>query len=596
MTIDLGFAPLDLGEGLRAGIVDVPGHERFLHNMLAGASGMDAVLLVVAANEGVMAQTREHLAILRHLDVRAVLVVMTKCDLLGGGERAARREAIGEQLAGTIAESAATFEASSRTGEGVDALRDALRAALRAMPRRNVAAPAYLPVDRAFSLPGIGTVVTGTLAQGTIERGDTLIVVPTGRRVRIRRIEVFGEATERAEAGARVALNLPGLDRPAVARGAAIADAVLVPRDAARVRFFPEDQARAALRRRQPVRVHLGSAEILGSLVFERLPESGGEFEATLHLRRAAVLFPGMRAVVRRLSPKTLLGGAIVTGTIEPHSADDGASAPDDAAILAALTAHALDGASAAALAAEVNLREASAQAALRRLLARGEVVALERPSGFVATGVLRTLETRVLDVLRALHAREPWSLGLTSLALARSLQLPEAILARAASALVVAETLSYSDGYYAARDHVAHLTPEQRDLLERLLRDDPAQPLRPRPYAEVVAAIERSGVGGATRALQTAIVRGELIRVGTELYRAAQMAAIRARIERHLARHQRMTAAQFRDIVGTSRKYAIPLLEWLDRTGVTLRDGDDRVLRSRAGSSREEGGERTSV
>ncbi|HTA40078.1 MAG TPA: selenocysteine-specific translation elongation factor, partial [Candidatus Acidoferrales bacterium] len=317
MTLDLGFAHLILDGAPEAGIVDVPGHERFLHNMLAGAAGMDVLLLIVSAVEGVMPQTLEHLAILGYLNVRRTIVVMTKADLVDA-ERL--RDAIAQTAAalrGTIADGAPFVAVSSVTGAGLDDLRARIARALNELPPRDARAPVYLPVDRAFTLDGVGTVVTGTLMQGTIETGDTLTLQPSGLRARARSIHVFGKSSGQVEAGARVAINLPGIERSAVARGAVIAGDEFTARESFSVRFVALPSVLPLLRRRTPVRAYLGAAEILGTLVFERVPTAADEVAAELHLREPTVAFPGVRFVVRRVSPKSLLGGGFVDGVTE---------------------------------------------------------------------------------------------------------------------------------------------------------------------------------------------------------------------------------------------------------------------------------------
>ncbi|MBD5635691.1 MAG: selenocysteine-specific translation elongation factor, partial [Candidatus Eremiobacteraeota bacterium] len=312
MTLDLGFAHLRFPDGVEAGIVDVPGHERFLHNMLAGAAGMELLLLVVAANEGPKPQTAEHLAILQYLNVKRTIVVLTKSDTVDAEELAFAEELVREQVRGTIAADAPYVAVSSVTGAGLDDLRSAIHDALVALPPRAPAAPAYLPIDRVFALPGHGTIVTGTLMQGRIALGDELRLEPSGRDVRVRSLQVFGASRDRVDGGSRVAVNLPGIETSEIARGTVLASSQFVTRAVASVRFTPLVASLALLKRRTAVRVYLGSAEILGTLVFEGVPQNATATPAVLHLREPAVVFPGAAFVVRRLSPKTLLGGGTI--------------------------------------------------------------------------------------------------------------------------------------------------------------------------------------------------------------------------------------------------------------------------------------------
>ncbi len=335
MTLDLGFAHLRYEDGIEGGIVDVPGHERFLHNMLAGAAGMELLLLVVDANEGVMPQTLEHLQILQFLNVRRVLVVATKIDLVAPSEREAAYERIRERLRSTIAAGAPLFAVSAATGEHVDALKRAIHDELAALPARPLNAPVYLPIDRAFPLTGLGTIVTGTLMQGTITAGERLVLQPGGKPANVRSIGVFESTRQRVEAGSRVALNLPGIDRAELARGHAIVGPELAAVQNVGVRFTPLEIALPFLRRRTPVRAYVGSAEILGTLVLRETLDGVREVSAELRLREPVVAFPTLRFVVRRPSPMTLLGGGYVEG-IDLETTGSGRNA-DEEAVLAVL-------------------------------------------------------------------------------------------------------------------------------------------------------------------------------------------------------------------------------------------------------------------
>ncbi|MGB6521234.1 MAG: selenocysteine-specific translation elongation factor, partial [Candidatus Cybelea sp.] len=314
MTLDLGFAHLRFPDGIEGGIVDVPGHERFLHNMLAGAAGMEILLLVVDAVEGVRAQTLEHLAILRYLNVRRTIVVVSKIDLIEPADRDDACRRIRQQLSATIAADAPCFAVSALTGENMGSLGDALHDTLAQMPNRNGDAPIYLPIDRVFSLTGLGTVVTGTLMQGSIAAGDALRLEPGGRAAVVRSIGVFGSVRPRVEAGSRVALSIPGTDHRDIVRGQAIVGTEFAAAADFAVRFTPAPGAAAIMRRRTPVRAYIGSAERLGVLVTGQPYAGEAEMTARLHLREPVVAFAGVRFVLRRPSPMTLLGGGYVEG------------------------------------------------------------------------------------------------------------------------------------------------------------------------------------------------------------------------------------------------------------------------------------------
>lgn len=581
MTLDLGFARLQLDDGQEAGIVDVPGHERFLHNMLAGAAGMEVVLLVVAADEGVMPQTREHLDVLGLLGVRRPILVVSKIDLIQHDARAGAIARIASDLRGTIAEDAPIAAVSAREGEGLPALRALIAQMLRDLPAPDVDAPTYLPIDRAFSLAGRGTIVTGTLMQGRVREGDVLTIEPGGRRGRVRGIEVFGAARHDVGPGTRVALNLAGVERSELARGQSAAGPEAAARDAWDVSFVPLEAAVPLLRRKTPVRVYLGAAEILGTIVFKCVPRQAERVSGRLMLREPAIAFPGVRFVLRRPSPKTLLGGGRIEGVADARSFDAPTRVAD--AVLSALRARGLHAAEPQDLSREANVREPLVRTALAALAARDQAIELRRPHAFADAAASRELLAAIVERLETAQRDEPWSLGLTSLALARRLNRDEPLLVRYLDAFTWAGRIAARAGYYATPQHRPRLSDEQRAWFRDVLAADPAAPLRPHSFSGVRDGVRTCGVLGMARAFDTLLAAGELVKVGNDLYRAEQIAAIRARVRAHFERSERMTAAEFRDAIGTSRKYAVPLLEWLDAAGMTVRDGDYRRPRAAA-------------
>ncbi|MFZ0575400.1 MAG: selenocysteine-specific translation elongation factor [Candidatus Cybelea sp.] len=581
MTLDLGFAHLRFGDGAEGGIVDVPGHERFLHNMLAGAAGMELLLLVVDAGEGVMPQTLEHLAILQFLDVRRIIVVASKIDLIETAQREDACRRIEQQLRGTIAAGVPILPVSALSGENIDSLRRLLHRELAEMPPRNYAAPVYLPVDRVFTLPGLGTIVTGTLMQGTIETGDALKLEPGGALAQIRSIGVFGSVRNRVEAGSRVALNLSGIDRREIARGQAVVGQEFSAAQSFAVRFTPLAGAVPLLRgRRTPVRAYIGSAEVLGTLVADEPMESGREARAALQLREPVVAFPGVRFVLRRPSPMTLLGGGYVEGAESPNAGEE--ESPDEAVVLGVLNDRGLDAVEATEIAVAANLREAAALRTLERLVERGDVVAVSRPRAYMSAAVASSLLVRALAQLDEAHRDEPWAMGVTSIALSRALGVPEALLVRVLGHFVEEGRLVNRSGYYAALGHRPSLSAEQRAFFDDLVTVDEGHPFLPISFAGAVAAVKLAHVTGISKAFDTMLARGALVKVGEDLYSGSQIGSIRARVEAHLNENGHMTAAGFRDLLGTSRKYAVPLLEWLDAGGVTIRNGDYRTLRKK--------------
>jgi selenocysteine-specific elongation factor len=581
MTLDLGFAHLRYDDGVEAGIVDVPGHERFLHNMLAGAAGMELLLLVVAANEGPKPQTFEHLAILQYLNVARTLVVLSKADTVEDAQLAGVTDAVRAGLAGTMAAQAPVIAVSTVTGAGLDALRVAIHDALVALPPRALDAPAYLPVDRVFALPGHGTIVTGTLLQGAISCGDVLLLSPLGREVRVRSLQVFGERRARVEAGSRVAANLPDVETSEIARGGVLASRQLVPQTTLEVSFRALPGVRETLKRRTPVRVYLGAAEVLGALLCEPASAVAEEGAARLHLRTSAVVFPGMPFVLRRMSPMEVLGGGSMLSTVHGVTLEDEADSPELAALLAALRSAGPSGATPSEAGALANIREERAAELCEQLAAEGRAARLRKPGGFGETSIVEETLARARERLLAQERETPWVAGMTSLALARALGEAELTLVRVLAVAVEDGRLVYRHGYYATPGFEPELTAEQRSFFDRSFADGAEHPLRPVPLAGLAAHMRAAGVPGLKQAFDTLLADGLLVKVGDQLYRAAQIAEIRTKLEAALRRDGTIAPAAFRDLVGTTRKYAVPLLEWFDAAGVTLRSGDMRVLRA---------------
>ncbi len=583
MTLDLGFARLRFDDGSEAGIIDVPGHARFLHNMLAGAAGMELLLLVIAANEGVMPQTIEHMQILQYLNVRRVVVALTKIDLIPPEHQGEACRQVHAKLEGTIAEDAPVFAVSTITGANLDVLKLGLEFELASLEPRDVDAPAYMPVDRVFSLPGRGTIVTGTLMQGRIATGDTLALEPRSAPVRVRSIHVFGEARDIVFGGTRVAINVPGIETREIARGEVVSDPQFQSRTRFNVAFRPLDEALGLMKRRTPVRAHIGSAEILGTLVLPAAPERAETVRGELFLKAPALAFPGVRFVLRRVSPKTLLGGGEIIGL-------DAASPPSDVrdvsqhVVLEALRERGSDPAEVREIAFATNLREDVVERALATLLENGEAFKLSRPDAYLGAGAAQELLDAIVAVLAGAHEREPWAMGVTSLTLSRALQIDEKRMIRLLAAFVEEGRVSHRGGYYATTGHLPKLTNEQRAFFDSAVPVDPDAPFVPADFDIVAAATKTAVPAGLAKALETLLVRGVLVRVGEALYRGSQIEQIHGNVESFIDRNGRMTMAEFRDLLGTSRKYAVPLLEWFDGRGITVRSGDYRMLRMRRG------------
>jgi len=582
LTIDLGFAPFTLPSGRVASVVDVPGHEKFLKNMLAGVGGMDLVLLVVAADDGVMPQTREHLDILRLLHVGAGIVVVTKRDIVDPELLDLALADIGETLAGTFLEGAPLIPVSAATGEGMPDLLAAIDRAAEACTVRDAGAPARLPVDRVFSKQGFGTVVTGTLFAGTLREGDTVDVLPAGIKARIRGLQVHGGKRDAARAGQRVAINLAFQGNADLERGEwLVAPGLFAPATVLDVQLelLPDAPPFA---HRERVRVHHGTAEAIGRVALLERDElaPGEDAPAQLLLETPLVADFDDRFVVRRYSPAHTIGGGRV---LHPRSRKARRRAP---AVLERLAAYregryadALDLALAAAgfePQAQPDLERqipfAARAAAWAGLEAAGALYRLD--GGFVHARVVADLAARIGALASRYCAEHPHRFGPAREALQAELQVPPGRLAQLLADLAQRGGLALRGRFvapagrepaFAGEAEAARAGLEER--LAAVLLADEADLVKDLPPA-------------AGEILEDLVETGRVVRLGGGICATpASLGEVKAKLAAAFATEPQLTASQLRDALATSRKYLIPLLEHLDATGFTRRKGDVRSL-----------------
>ena len=595
ISIDLGFAHLDLPGRERIGVVDVPGHERFIRNMLAGAHGVDVALLVVAADDGVMPQTEEHLDILHLLGVTRGLVAVTKTDLVDEARVRTVVDEIRVSLDGTLLAEAPIVPVSSTTGAGLAAL----RAAIDEQLARPVAAEreAYfrLPVDRVFSLRGQGLVVTGTALAGEVHVGDVVRVLPGGGEARVRSLEVHGEPHERATGGRRLAIGLAGIERDRLARGAVVCHAA-VTRVTRCLDAWVEIRPAAgrAVASHTRVRLHLGTAEVLGRLVMHEgrplAPRSGGW--ARLILREPVLALRGDRFVLRdETARRTIGGGEVTSAFVEPRVR----RGPELAAHLTALRAGDEASAAGAVLALDrefasdvagvaeaLNRTAEAARAALTTAPVAVAIPDVTTAEAWTTAAKWERLAAAACQAVADEHRERPLVRGLEMESLRGCLPwvLPPRVFRWAVDRLVAEGRLARADSVLHVPTHAVRLAaPAQAlaDRIERLLAEGGFTPPDMRGL-EAAAGASRRDLIEVLRVLEAA---GRVVRVSPDLYfsRAAADEA-RARLEHHCGADGTITPAAFRDLIGASRKFAIALLEWLDRSGVTVRVGDLRRLR----------------
>jgi len=598
ISIDLGFAHRVLPSGRRIAIVDVPGHERFVKNMLAGATGIDLVLLVIAADEGVMPQTREHLAIVDLLRVTRGIVALTKSDLVDQETLGVVRAEVKDLLAPTGLRGIPVVPVSSTTGAGMEELIQALETIVGQAPGRSTSGTARLPIDRVFPVEGIGTVVTGTLWSGAVRPGDSLELLPSGKAVRVRQVQVHDSTVEEARAGQRVAVAIHGAPRESVARGDWLATpGRFRPSHLLDVRLELLASAPKPLGSRSRLRCHLGASEILGrAVLFERdtLPP-GESCWAQLRLEAPATAAAGDRIVIRSYSPAVTIAGATV---VDPAPAKRARLAEGDIARLEALHS----GSSMeklAALAEEAGSAGIAGESAMARLGTAPESIA-EAASGAVDASIsvpaeaklVRLEDGRLLAPAAWRQALQDIVKGVTGYAEANKLRdgipkgelksllqrrLPGAVFDEALDVLVRAGRLALKGDRVALPEAAPALSPQQARAVGELERRLAGKGFQVPEVAELVrglAPAERPG-----DLIRYLVDSGRAVRVTSELlYPAALWDELQSRLRAHFEKNPTLSMGAFKDLVQVSRKYAVPLLEHTDRTGLTRREGDHRV------------------
>lgn len=596
ISIELGFAYMELPDGDRAGIVDVPGHERFVRQMLAGAQGFDLMLMVVAADDGVMPQTEEHFEICHLLGVRRGLFVVTKCDLVDQ----ARIDDVSSEIEiladGTAFEGAPVFPVSAQTGDGIDALREALLAIVAELERPDSSGPFRMPVDRAFVLKGHGTVVTGTAAGGSIAPGDEVEIVPGAERARVREIQVHERPVDRAYEGQRVALNLSGVERDEVGRGRSIVAPGL---DAATDRFDARVEIRSAagkpVKSHTRVRVHLGTAEVDARVIWIDGRDAVAPRErayAQVALAEDVVAFARDRFVLRdETASRTLGGGTVLVSRAERHRARDG----DPTESLLAIENGTLEerlvalaemirglGASPDALALGAGIESAEALDIAGRLDDLMLFPSDTEPALVIARTRYNRLVTELIAVTDEFHASHPKAPGieLESLRQSAARDLDARLFRVLIDEFVGADRLKRNGSTVSVPGHEISMDAGDEKIAKAIMDALSKEPTKPPSLKELQNAL---GLAPKRLAELVGVLcdRGELVKVSTDLvFRSDIVRDAEAQLRGYLAANEQVTAAEFRDLIQASRKYSIPLLDYFDRSGVTVRTGDYRRLR----------------
>lgn len=582
MTTDLGFAYLDLPSGIRAGIIDVPGHEKFIKNMLAGAHGIDIVMMVIAADEGIMPQTVEHLQIISLLDVKKGIVVLTKCDLVDDEWLTLVEEEVREALKGTVLENAPFVPVSSTTGKGLDKLVAELDNLAQSIEERSHDGIFRMPIDRVFTVQGHGTVVTGTMISGTLKVGDEVVVYPKMLSSRVRSIQVYGEPVEAAYAGQRTAVNLSNVKVEELDRGDVIAPkGALVPSRVLDVKLILLNNVKP-LKNRSRIRFYVGASEVMGRVVLlDRDELSAGEScYAQMQLESFVCVLYGDRFVLRSYSPmETIGGGVVLVPNARKHKRykdqiidelqnieHKGKTFQVEKAIYESGVAWTLD-------------ELAKKFGVVEEVLAASEnLVKVHYGTSAYVYHKQRyeKLKEEVRRLLEDYHKRFPLKDGMPKE------ELKEKVLREAKSKQFdVMLWLMEQDGLIQAREQVvwlkgftATLSPKDQQIRERILKELSVSRFKPLKEEEILKSTSEAPV------LHFLVKTGDVVKLPSGEYLAgAAVEEAKALLVNYLKEHGQITLGAFRDMLGVSRRDALALLEYFDAVRVTKRSGDTRVL-----------------
>ncbi|HTW64737.1 MAG TPA: selenocysteine-specific translation elongation factor [Bryobacteraceae bacterium] len=580
ISIDLGFAHFQLSENVRLGLVDVPGHERFIKNMLAGVSGIDLVLFVIAADESIMPQTREHFDICLLLGIRKGIVVLTKADLAAGDLLDLARLEAAEFVRGSFLEGAPMVAVSAATGAGLAELRSELEKLAANVPEKDASQYFRLPIDRAFAMRGFGSVVTGTLISGSVRVDQEVELHPAGKRVRVRGVQVHGASVGEATAGQRTALNVVGADVSELARGMVLAGAGRFHATSRIDCSFELLKSAKPLKHRAPIHFHAGAAEVEAEV--RRLHGTepiapGSRAYVRIVLSEPLLVLPGDRFIVRMFSPVVTIGGGVVLdidpprrGQIERLRILEQAAPSERIALLARESRY---GIGMQDLVARTGLLESD----LRKAAEAGSLPILQSPHFWLLDPgwVTKQLEA-IHEHVKQFHRQNPLLAGVSKEEL-RSKYLPGAPAWLMDALLGQSKTLTAEGETVRLSSHKIALKGDEEEAAAKIENAFRAGGLAAPAVAEVLA---KSGVDPArARTLLQLMLRDRrLVRVNDELvFHAAAMQSLRALLAQK--KNQHFGVPEFKDWTGISRKYAIPLLEYLDRERVTRRDGEQRVV-----------------
>jgi selenocysteine-specific elongation factor len=596
ITIELGFASLDLPSGRHLGIVDVPGHEKFVKNMVAGATGIDMVAMVIAADEVVMPQTREHMEICSLLGVEHGLVALTKIDMIDEEWLELVEEDIREFVAGTFLENKAIVPVSSANGEGIDMFVAALDDLSGQIPERSSSNLFRLPVDRVFTMKGFGTVITGSLMSGKVKVGDNVMIYPSGIPSKVRGIQVHGESVEAAHSGMRTAINFQGLEKASIERGQVLSTAnALLPSYMVDVSLHYLESNKRKIKNRSRVRLHTGTSEIMGNLILleQEGLRPGEDTVAQIRLDVPVAVVRDDRFVLRSYSPvRTIGGGRVLNPAPEKHKrfrqeVVEGLNSliTDDLEDVIAyhVMAAGVRGVSFSALMIMTNLSEKPLDKYLQAMLSRRDVLQIDKDQRlFVHKAGFEGIQKNMVMHLQTYHDKNPLKTGMPKEELKSKLPATVGTKAftMALNQMTADKIIAQEGDSVKLTTHKVSLGEDQAGMKKKISGIYLENGLQPPYFKEVVNTLDYE-LSHAKDVLMILVAEGVLIKAKEDLYfHTEPMNGLKEKLITYLQKHGEITTPRFKEMTQASRKYVIPLLEYFDANHVTLRVGDSRQLR----------------
>ena len=609
ITIELGFAYIDLACGHRLGIVDVPGHEKFVRNMVAGAAGMDMVAFIVAADEGIMPQTREHFDICKLLGVKDGLIILTKKDMVEEEWLEMVEEEVADFFADSFLEEAPILAVSSTTGEGIEEVGKVLDEKVRKINFQEEFGPFRLAVDRVFSMKGFGTVITGSSLSGRIAVGEDLMFYPGGLIAKIRGIQVHGKEQKIVEAGHRTAINLQGIEKEEINRGdLAATPGTMQPSTLLDADFHYLANNTKKLKNRMQVRLHLGTREILARVVLmeQDTVEPGDDADIQLILQEPAAVWPGDRFVLRSYSPLATLGGGVILNNAPPkrkrssepdqehnrtvfsiYKAENSGESLIDKMLLF-LEESGVQGITAAQLSTRLGLFGKKLKKQLQAPISARKVVVVESDSQrLVAARIIERLSQAVLSLLEQYHKDNPLKTGLAREEIRSRLRPPvdQKLFQYLMSNLGKNDRIIQEGAEVRLSSHEVTLQLDEQEMQEKIGMLYENAGLRPPNLKDVLASFAEFPEKQIRQVIDLLLQKGTLVKINEALFfHARELNCLAADLQDYLGRHEEIDAPGFKDLTGLTRKFSIPLLEYFDKIKLTIRVGDKRILRKSGG------------